>query len=76
MVAALLNVLFGCRHKRLTRPITPAHKPGTKPGDSYVACLECGKQFQYDTETMRMGAPVAVAATVRPSRYYPAQSQY
>lgn len=58
----ILNLLFGCRHSRTTRPITPAHKAGTKSGDTYVACLECGKQFHYDLENMRRGTPIPVRA--------------
>jgi hypothetical protein len=34
-------------------------KPGVPSGDTYVVCLECGKQFSYDWEKMRLGGPVA-----------------
>ena len=65
MISEVLNLLFGCRHKRLTRPITPVHKPGTGSIGTYVACLECGKQFQYDAENMRIGRaiPLTVSST-------------
>jgi hypothetical protein len=63
MIDAILNVLYGCRHRRITRPITPVHKPGSQPGVTYVACLECGKQFHYDATNMRLGAPMPKAAT-------------
>jgi hypothetical protein len=76
MIAALMRGLFGCRHKKLTRPITPAHKPGTKAGNSYVACLDCGSQFHYDTQNMTMGPPVSAACIARPSGCYPAQTGY
>ena len=56
MMGAVLRLLFGCRHKRLTRPITPARKPGAPPGNTYVACLDCGNRFHYDVEKMKMGA--------------------
>jgi len=52
MTDGLLSLLFGCRHRRITRPITPVHKPGTPAGQTYVACLECGRQFPYDLTTM------------------------
>jgi anti-anti-sigma factor len=52
MIAARLNLLFGCRHRRLTRPITPVHRPGTPSGETYVACLECGKRFPYDATNL------------------------
>ena len=65
MVATVINLLFGCRHRRLTRPMTAAHRPGTPAGDTYVVCLDCGKQFHYDVKNMRMGA--CIYATQSPS---------
>jgi hypothetical protein len=62
MIDAMLNLLYGCRHRRLTRPITPVHKPGTQRGDTYVACLECGKQFHYDLDNMRIGKLMPASA--------------
>ncbi len=61
MVARVFSLLFGCRHKRLTRPITPARKPAAQTGTAYVACLDCGKHFHYDVQNMRMGAQIHVA---------------
>ena len=50
----LFELLFGCSHKRLSRPVTPArHSPG--PRDTYVVCLDCGKKLAYDLETMTLG---------------------
>jgi len=57
MVTKLVSLLFGCRHRNLTRPITPAHRPGTK-AEAYVACLECGQRFQYDPKELRIGPPL------------------
>jgi hypothetical protein len=57
MMDAVLNLLFCCRHRRITRPITPVHKPGTPSGETYVACLDCGKRFPYDLTNMRVGMP-------------------
>lgn len=59
MVGIIANLLFGCRHKRITRPITPVHKAGEAAGITYVACLDCGKQLHYDLEAMRIGKPIA-----------------
>jgi hypothetical protein len=50
-----MNLLFCCRHRRTTRPMTLVHKPGTPSGETYVACLECGKGFPYDVTHMRIG---------------------
>ncbi|HEY1203399.1 MAG: hypothetical protein ABSH46_17110 [Bryobacteraceae bacterium] len=58
MITVLADLLFRCPHRRLTRPITPVSKPGVPSGDTYVVCLECGKQFYYDWERMRLGGPV------------------
>ncbi len=58
MIAVLADLLFRCPHRRLTRPITPVSKPGVPAGETYVVCLECGKQFYYDWEKMRLGGPV------------------
>ena len=56
MIDSVLNLLFRCPHKRITRPITPVSKAGVPQGDTYVVCLDCGKRFHYDWEQMRMGA--------------------
>jgi DNA-directed RNA polymerase subunit RPC12/RpoP len=58
MIDTLLNLMFRCPHRRLTRPITPVSKPGVPSGDTYVVCLDCGKQFTYDWKQMRLGGPV------------------
>jgi hypothetical protein len=58
MIDTFLNLVFRCSHRRLTRPVTPAGKPGAHNGGAYVVCLDCGKQFSYDTKEMRMGKPI------------------
>ena len=55
MIRVILQKLFGCSHKRISRPMTPAAKPGVARGETYVVCLDCGQQFAYDTQEMRMG---------------------
>ena len=59
MIDSVLNLLFRCSHRRITRPITPVSKAGVPQGKTYVVCLDCGKQFAYDLEQMRIGKPVA-----------------
>ncbi len=63
MIDTISNLLFRCPHRRLTRPMTPISKPGVPSGETYVVCLDCGKQFSYDLKAMRMGAPIEVSAT-------------
>ena len=33
-------------------------KGGIPQGQTYVVCLECGKQFAYDVDEMRIGKPL------------------
>src|SRR5690242_5889797 len=67
VVDSVFNLVFGCRHRRTTFPLTPAKKRGSNsgetpaPGETYVVCLECGKQFTYDWEQMRLGDPVDIS---------------
>jgi DNA-directed RNA polymerase subunit RPC12/RpoP len=58
MIDTVLNLLFRCSHRRLTRPVTPVSKAGVPHGATYVACLDCGKQFAYDLKEMRIGKPI------------------
>jgi hypothetical protein len=57
MIDTVLNLLFRCSHRRLTRPVSPLSKGGVH-GSAYVVCLDCGKQFPYDTVQMRIGKPL------------------
>jgi hypothetical protein len=58
MIDTVLNLLFRCSHPRLTRPVTPVSKAGVPQEQTYVVCLECGKQFAYDLDEMRIGKPL------------------
>jgi DNA-directed RNA polymerase subunit RPC12/RpoP len=58
MIDNLLNLLFRCSHRRLTRPVAPITKAGQPRSQSYVVCLDCGKQFEYDLSQMRMGKAI------------------
>jgi hypothetical protein len=64
MIDTLLNLLFRCNHKRLTRPVTPVSRAGEPHGTTYVVCLDCGKQFSYDVKEMRIGKPIASSRDV------------
>ena len=58
MIDSVLNLLFRCRHRRLSRPLAAATRAGEPHSGSYVVCLDCGKQFEYDTRNMRLGKPI------------------
>lgn len=58
MIDTILNLLFRCRHGRLTRPVSTVSKRGQPGNASYVVCLECGKRFEYDLDNMQIGKPI------------------
>jgi hypothetical protein len=61
MIVSLLNTLFGCAHSKTTFPLTPSRKSRTlerfRTG-TYIVCLDCGKEFDYDWREMRIGSPI------------------
>ncbi|HWB83533.1 MAG TPA: hypothetical protein VG675_05305 [Bryobacteraceae bacterium] len=78
MIDSVLNLLFRCPHRRLTRPVTPVSKAGVPHGDTYVVCLDCGKQFFYDVNKMQIGRPIETssdAGVLRPSSPPPRKSK-
>jgi DNA-directed RNA polymerase subunit RPC12/RpoP len=58
VIDSLLNMVFRCSHRRLTRPVAPITKAGQPHSQSYVVCLDCGKQFEYDLAEMRIGKAI------------------
>jgi hypothetical protein len=69
MLQSLLNALFGCTHQRTTFPQTPGRKIAGHPAagavnknGTYVVCLDCGKEFAYNWNEMRLGRQVTARA--------------
>ena len=64
-MSKLLDMLFGCSHKHYTFPITV--KNGRRRLDcpsvrgTYVVCLDCGKEFEYDWRSMRIVSSPEIA---------------
>ena len=61
MFSRFLDALFGCWHSRYSFPITV--KKGRRnaaalPTGTYVVCLDCGKEFAYNWDAMRVGQQV------------------
>jgi hypothetical protein len=58
MVAKLIDVFFGCRHSRYSFPVTirgAARRPqAASLTGTYVACLDCGREFPYDWQEMKV----------------------
>ena len=62
MIDKLLNYFFGCRHARYSFPVTVRRAKRRPQAASltgtYVACLDCGKEFPYDWQQMKViGSP-------------------
>ncbi len=55
MIDSIFNLIFRCRHGRLSRPITPIDAAGVPQGSPYVVCLDCGKHIEFDAIEMRIG---------------------
>ena len=58
MIGKLVDVLFGCKHARYSFPVTirrTKRRPqaATLTG-TYVVCLDCGKEFAYDWQQMKV----------------------
>jgi hypothetical protein len=76
MLNSLLSMMFRCSHRRTTFPFTPARKASLAPTGAvarhgtYIVCLDCGKEFDYNWNEMRVGSAVASA----PVRTRPAES--
>jgi hypothetical protein len=64
MLNSILESIFGCAHRTTTFPLTPR---GNRR-NTYVVCLDCGKEFGYDWNAMRIADPVAAPhATMIPA---------
>src|SRR5260221_8359807 len=67
-MASLLDVLFGCSHKNFSFPITKRRgqrlSAAAAVTGTYVACLDCGKEFPYDWHEMKVieGNPKKIKA--------------
>ena len=59
MFADVFDMLFGCWHKNYSFPITPKKANNNRSYASsvkgtYVVCLDCGKEFPYDWNQMKV----------------------
>jgi RNA polymerase subunit RPABC4/transcription elongation factor Spt4 len=58
MIEKLLEALFGCRHSSYSFPVT-VRRAKRRPQaaaltGTYVVCLDCGKEFAYDWQQMKV----------------------
>jgi hypothetical protein len=58
MIDKLFDTFFGCRHSRYSFPVTIRAQAGRPQAGAltgtYVACLDCGKEFPYDWQEMKV----------------------
>jgi hypothetical protein len=58
MIANLLDFVFGCYHPKLSFPMTARagqrRSPAASLTGTYIVCLDCGKEFPYDWQQMRV----------------------
>ncbi len=58
MIAKLFDAFFGCWHSHCSFPISV--RPGSRRNaaasltGTYVVCLDCGKEFPYDWQEMKV----------------------
>jgi hypothetical protein len=58
MIEKLVNILFGCRHAHYSFPVS-VRRAMRRPQaaaltGTYVVCLDCGKEFAYDWQEMKV----------------------
>jgi hypothetical protein len=70
MLSTLFEMLFGCTHSNYSFPITAkgANRNIAAAGatGTYVVCLDCGKEFAYDWEAMKVIGTVSKPASHAP----------
>ena len=63
MFSKVMDVVFGCRHSRYSFPITiragSRRAKGASRTGTYVVCLDCGREFNYDWQEMRVSEETA-----------------
>ncbi len=72
MILNFFDMLFGCWHTNYSFPITAKGEKrksaAAAPTGTYVVCLDCGKEFPYDWEAMKVvsgGIPVPIRKSVK-----------
>jgi hypothetical protein len=57
-MTSLFDILFGCTHKSCSFPITKRRGQRLSAAASvtgtYIVCLDCGKEFAYDWQQMKV----------------------
>jgi len=69
MLARIMDTMFGCRHSRYSFPLTiragsRRANTGARTG-TYVTCLDCGREFTYDWQTMHIATSDSATSAQR-----------
>jgi len=63
MFSFLWDVFFGCRHRNYSFPITTKslrqRSDAAAATGTYVVCLDCGQEFGYDWQRMKVVSRIA-----------------
>ncbi|MGH9641330.1 MAG: hypothetical protein ACRD3Q_02780 [Terriglobales bacterium] len=65
MLTKLIDAVFGCRHSRYSFPITMranSRRGAVSRTWTYVVCLDCGREFSYDWQEMKVAELRAMKA--------------
>jgi RNase P subunit RPR2 len=58
MLTQLVDAMFGCRHARYSFPLTvragARRDSAVRRTGTYVTCLDCGREFRYDWQQMKI----------------------
>lgn len=74
MISDWIDSLFGCSHKRITFPITIRQRVRTSSTTgTYVVCLDCGGEFEYDWKEMKVIGRREKVVTI-PAKAIPAKA--
>lgn len=68
---------FSCAHKRTTFPRTPLHDSKLPPSErrgAYVVCHDCGREFEYSWQDMKIGAEIPMVPKMEVARKCSANS--
>ncbi|HYU46798.1 MAG TPA: hypothetical protein VEK84_11570 [Terriglobales bacterium] len=61
MLFRMFDAVFGCWHSHYSFPMTVragSQRSGAAAGTgTYVVCLDCGKEFSYDWQAMKLVEP-------------------
>ena len=72
---SIIQTIFGCAHRKTSFPLTPIRRLGNtaratseSKAQTYIACLDCGKELPYDWDTMQKVATSRWTLSLKPAK--------